>query len=138
MTTTFPAIALSASGLGNWAEILRLIGELRGLRDLTSPDGLRQAIEAVLGFAQLVGLDERFIEKLRTILADEQAFEIVLAIVRFLVGRIKLSERPEEGRFQIASEGGQFSGDVSVRSFVDWLPAVLQILDLIRRLLEAF
>jgi hypothetical protein len=134
----FPLPILHSQSLDKIRDLLRIIADLRGIGDITTPDGLRRAIEFVLELADLIGLDEKLVERLRTILADQNVFQIVLSIVRFLAGFVDVVGEPADGRFHLSSVDGQTQSDMSIRGFLEWLPIVLQILDLLRRLSEAF
>jgi hypothetical protein len=83
-------------------------------------------------------MESEFIDRLRVILADEDAFQTVLAIVRFLGGLVEVVSEPVQGGLHLCLADGMTQSDVTIRGFLEWLPTVLQILDLIRRFLETF
>jgi len=134
MTSELPAVELR--GLDRLRDLLRLISELRAVGDITTPDGLRRAIELVLNFAVLLGLEESFVERLRRILEDERVFELALAIVRYLAGLVEFNGVTSEGRLQLAAVG-EAPIEVETRGFIEWLPLILQVIELIRRLRES-
>src|SRR5262245_13483052 len=117
-------------------ELLRLIAALRGMKEpLTSPDGLRQALEILLQLAGFAGLDPAVADRLRTILADERVFANVLAIVQYIAGLLALSLDLGEGRVRLSSAGNGAEVFIEAADFFDWLPIVLEIIELLRRLL---
>lgn len=135
--TTMPLLALRAHWLDRLTEVLRLMNLVREMGDITSPEGLRKAIQLVLELATRIGLDQKFIERLKTILGNDTEFQIVLVIVRYLSGLLHHTSEPADARLRFTSLDGNSHMDVTARGFLDWLPTVLQILDLIRRVLEA-
>ena len=135
-TTALPV--LRPHGPNKVGELLRLIARLRTIDDVISPEGLRQAIELALEFAALLGMESEFIDRLRVILADESVFQTVLAIVRFLGGLIDVVGEPAQGAIRLSSVDGGTQSDVTIQGFLEWLPTVLQILELIRQLSETF
>lgn len=86
-------LALTPSMLNRLAKIreaLELVGAISAIeRPLTSPDGLRQSIELLLRLAALLGVDDRLIERLASILLDDGVFNIVLAIVQYVISLMR-------------------------------------------------
>lgn len=119
-------------------ELVRLLAALREIRDpIETPQGLRQAIEVVLQIAALLGLDPKLLERLRAIAAEERTFNLVLAAIQFLLGLIVVDGQTDDGQLRLTANGApvdQPSIEVDLRSFLDWLPFVLQIIELILRL----
>lgn len=119
--------------LGRLRDLLRLLSELRALRDpLTSPEGLRQAIELVLRLATTFGLDQSLADSLRTIISDERIFQLVLAVIRYVAGVLQLEGEMADGRLRFNSLDSAQATEVEMRSFLEWLPIVIQLLELIR------
>ena len=116
--------------LGRLRDMLELIGRIRQIQaPITSPDGLRQAIEFVLHTAELLGVSDELTNRLREILADENAFQIVLGIVRFLLG--EMGVETSEGNIRASFADGN-SVVIEPQAFLNWLPIVVQIINLIR------
>ena len=123
MNTTFEM--LEAGGLDRLGRLNRLGARLKLLRELnvslSTPDGLRRAVELLLDLALLVGADPLWIDQLRKILGDERVFQLVQNILRFLAGRGD-DVRPSA------------LTDLDARRWLDWLPVALQIIALVRQL----
>ena len=133
--TTFPILPVRAQGLERLSDILQLIADQRG-GDITSPDGLRRAIEFVSEIAALMGMDEGFIERVRKILADEQVFQVVLSIVQYLGGVLRTAGGPRDSRIRFEAIDDSHGTIIESEDFLEWLPVVLQTLELIQRLLD--
>lgn len=114
--------------IGRIAQLLRLLQKFNG--PLTSPENLREALGALLEVAGLVGLDQEWIERLEHIRNDEHVFQIVLAVVRAISGWSGAVAGDNQVRVSSASQ----QVTVSAQSFVDWLPIVVQIIQLLRQL----
>jgi hypothetical protein len=109
-------------------ELLDLLAALRDLREpLTSPEGLRASLELLLRLAEFAGVDRAWTDRVRDIVDDPRAFDIVLAIVRYLHG---LTET--EQVVQAIAECN--ATDVAAQDFADWLPLILEIIALLREL----
>ncbi len=76
--------------LGAWSRLRELLQVIADLQDvsapLTSPEGLRRAVELVLRLGELLGLDPAWLERLRPILTDDGVLNIVLAVWQFVLG----------------------------------------------------
>ena len=117
---------------GLFRDVLDFIGGIRQIRDpITSPDGLRQTIELVLNFAELLGTSDELTDRLLQILADENVLQIVLAIVRFVLGTA--SDETDDGTPRAAFDPPR-STAIQPQDFLSWLPIVVQIINLIRQI----
>lgn len=121
--------------LERFAKIRELLNILAALRDLTEPittaDGLRQTIELLARVARLVGVDPRWIDRLVSILDDEATFRVVLAIVHFVLNSV--ARKAEGGAVRITlSEDDDVH--LTAHAFIDWLPLVMQIINLLGQL----
>jgi len=113
-------------------DILGLIGELREIREpLTNADALRRSLELLARFAEFISVDGQWIERIKSILSDENVFNIVLAIVRLLAGFV-VAKR-DEGTFVVAMAEGP-DAVIEAQAFIDWLPLIFQLLDLLRQI----
>ena len=116
--------------LGVMRDVLELIGRIRQIQDpITSPEGLRQTIELILHFAELLGVSSNLTDRLRQILSDENVFHIVLGIVRFLLGAAGVET--EDGKLRAAFADGTATV-IEPQDFLSWLPIVVQLINLIR------
>jgi hypothetical protein len=116
-------------------EFIDLIAAIRGLTEpITSEVGLRAAIDLVVRFADLIGIDPTWTNRLREALDDDGVFYIVLAIVQYAFGLMdgKMDGDGDGTTVVLASEDG--SCVVTTQSFLSWLPIVLQLIQLIRGL----
>lgn len=132
MTETLLAPHFPLSRLGKIREVLELVA---GIRDIdepwTSPDGFRQAIALVLRFADLVGIDPKWTERVESILRDQGIFNIVLAIVQYVAG--VAGKEQTDSTISVAAAGGA-EVVIDQQSFLDWLPLVIQLMSLIRQI----
>ena len=116
--------------LGLLRDVLELIGRIRQVSDpITSPDGLRQTIELVLRFAELLGVSGELTDRLRQILADDNVFHVVLGIVRLLFGAAAVTT--DDGKVRVSFVDGT-TAEVEPQDLLSWLPIVVQIINLIR------
>jgi len=118
--------------LGTLRDLLALLAALRDLREpVTSPAGLRQSIALLLRLAELVGVEPAWIERLRKILDDPGAFNIVLAVVQYALG---LAAREAAGTVRLAGCESDEGVEVTAEALAEWLPPVIQIVGLLRQI----
>ncbi|MEX2141326.1 MAG: hypothetical protein WD894_18820 [Pirellulales bacterium] len=130
MTEPLGLPGLKLQQLGVLRDVVELIGRIRQIQQpITSADGLRQTLELILHFAELLGVSGELTDRLRQILADENVFQIVLGIVRFLLGAA--GAETETGQLRAMFADGT-SVVVEPQDFLSWLPIVVQIINLIR------
>lgn len=122
----------AAAGWANWQtlkEILAIVTALQQIREpLTSREGLRASIDLLLRLAEAAGVEPAWTERLRTILENDDVLGIVLAIARFVLP----DGDDEEGEPSLETMSG--GAIVESEAFVEWLPLVVQVLYLLRRL----
>lgn len=117
-------------------EILRLINLLRETdQPLTTADGLRQTIAVVLQFAELAGLDQAWLDRLRAIAEDPTSFNLLLAIVQYVDSLMDRDQHQVafgvNARQQRALS--QQQALAAAHEFSDWLPVIVQLVVLLRR-----
>jgi hypothetical protein len=116
-------------------ELLDLLAALRSIRDpLTSPEGLRASLELLLRLGELAGVDRAWTDRVRAVLDDPRAFDIVLAIVRYLHGLIATDEIVQSIAEYNAAANDASAGDLVAQDFLDWLPLILEIIAFLREL----
>lgn len=120
--------------LGRFASLRQLIELLSQLgrisEPITSPTGLRQTIEAALAVGRLVGLDGAWLERLRSALDNEAVFGVVLALVR-LAAEAATARGDEQGVRVTAADAEVV---LTPKALADWLPIVLELIELFRTL----
>ena len=97
---------------------------------LTSPEGLRRAVELVLRLGELLGLDAAWLDRLRPIVTDDGVLRIVLAVWQFVLGARHGVDADEAVRCQVA--GVETPVVVTQQALADWLPIVVQLISLLR------
>jgi hypothetical protein len=111
----------------NLQGLLALLKKLQQLaQPLATADGLRQAIEMLVQFGAAAGLNSAWISRLQNLLNDQNAFNTVLSIVAYLES--------------LVGSGNPLANDatapvdlaIDAQSLADWLPIVIQILQLIQ------
>jgi hypothetical protein len=121
-----------SSRLAKLQDLLALLAALRELRDpLTSADGLRQAVALLVRLAELLGIDDAWTERVRSIVLDPGVFNIVLAVVQCLAGMALRDEMQDAVRVLLADDHEVL---VDAQGLIDWLPLVFQIIALLRQL----
>jgi hypothetical protein len=111
--------------LSRLRDLLALLMAVQQMREpISSPAGLRQAIELLARLAELLGIDPAWIERLRAILSDEHVFNIVLAIVQYLLFVLWDDDEVSVLDFSTC--------EVDAQSFADWFPLVVDLLTLWR------
>jgi hypothetical protein len=134
---TFPQSLVKLPQFDKLREFLRLLAALASISEpITTPDGLRKALTVILQVAQFLGLDQAFIDRVRTILADEHVFQIVLSIVQYLAGVLQLNRSQRDTRIRFEAVDGSVGTIIEAQDFIEWLPFVLQLVDLIQRILD--
>jgi hypothetical protein len=136
-TTAGVPLALPVLGFHNkLRELLDLLAALRAIREpLTSPEGLRASLELLLRLAEFAGVDRAWTDRIRRILDDQRAFEIVLAIVRYLHGLIATEEIVRSiAQYNTSAHDAVSTADIAAQDFLDWLPLILEIIAFLREL----
>ncbi|MEX2118898.1 MAG: hypothetical protein WD847_04745 [Pirellulales bacterium] len=110
-------------------QMLELAASLRLIGDLTTSDGLRRAISAMLEFAELLGIDAQRVQWLRGVLLDEGVLNILAALVQYAWGRTTQTPAQADQPPLDSSDGS-----AELQGIEDWLPLILEILKLIRQL----
>jgi hypothetical protein len=129
MTNSHATIYPSLFQFSRLRDLFELLIDLQQMREpLTTPAGLREAIELFEHLAELLGVEPAWIERLHTILTDEHVFNIVLAIVQYLM--FLLWEADEADVLDLSGS----SCGIDAQSFSDWLPQVLELITLWRYL----
>jgi len=117
--------------LSRLSRLAQLFAVLRRLSDpLTSPESLRQALGTLVEIAQLLGFDDDWGDKLQQMVNDERLFQIALAIVRAISGW----SGNVDGLNRLHMTNASQHIVVDAQSFVDWLPIVVQIIQLLKQL----
>jgi hypothetical protein len=117
-------------------ELLDLLAALRDIREpLTAPAGLRDSLELLLRLAEFAGVDRASTDRIRRILDDQRAFDIVLAIVRYFHGLMATEEVVRSiAENNAAAQGAVSNVDVAAQDFLNWLPLILEIIAFLREL----
>ncbi len=146
---TMPAVMASFAASSRLRELLSLLGALREVREpLSSPEGLRASLAWLLRVAEFAGAEPAWTQRVRLVLEDPRAFEVVLAIVRYLHALVSGDEATEDAESAAArsasaaeSAGGNLQDGspakpdhVSAQAFFDWLPLVLELMAVLRDL----
>ena len=127
----FPALRL-----GKLRDLLDVIAALRRIQQpINTPNGLRQAVQLLARVAELLGLDSRWTARLQSILDNPAVFDVVLAIVQYVSQQLA-DDRRDNGEIAALAEPTMLS--INAQGFAEWLPMVLQIVDLLRYLTHQF
>jgi hypothetical protein len=130
-----PATAALPNVSSKLRELLDLLAALRDIREpLTTPEGLRASLELFLRLAEFAGVDHAWTDRIRKVLDDPRAFDVVLAIVRYLHGLIATEQIMQVIAEHNAASAETSSTDVAAQDFIDWLPLILEIIALLRDL----
>jgi hypothetical protein len=133
----FPQLLVKFPPFDKLREFLRLLAALASIGEpITTPEGLRKALTVVLQLAQFLGLGQEFIDRVQKILADEHVFQIVLSIVQYLAGVLQMTRGQHDSRIRFVAVDGSLGTIVEAQDFIEWLPFVLQLVDLIQRILD--
>ena len=112
-------------------QLLELLAQFGRLdQPITTPGGLRQAIQFAAAVGRLVGLDAGWLERLQAALDNEAVFGVVLALVRLAAQRATASNDDAGLRISTADTDVVLTG----QAIADWLPIVLELVELIRLL----
>ncbi len=114
-------------------QTLAVISALRRVRQpFTTPQGLKQSLELLLQLGRATGLDRPGLAPLQRMVEDEEAFQVVWAIVQYLGGLVCHEHGTAETLTLTARDGSQTS--VSTAAFFRWLPLVVQVMSLLRQI----
>lgn len=116
------------AGIKGLVELLKSLGRLD--EPITTPAGLRRVIEVALSLGKLAGLDATWLQRMQSALDNEAVFELVLALVR-LAAQAATARNHEKGlRIQTADAEVL----LSATAINEWLPIVLELIELFRLL----
>jgi hypothetical protein len=116
------------------SSLLDLLDELRqAAASLATPEGLQNALGLLIKIAEALGMDAAWTEQLQTILSDQNIFEVVLAIVRLLNSLLPGGGQPASATATVASAAVPATVTLDAQAFIDWLPIVIQILQLLQQ-----
>lgn len=115
---------------GKLRQVLDLLAAVREIEgSLTEREGLRGYVAIVLRFAELLGLESEWIERLRGVLENDASLDLLLALVRFAANWMGRLERNGGGRVHATSPA-----TVEAAALAAWLPLVLWLLETWRQL----
>ena len=124
MLRSFPS---ALPGKVNLQSLLALLKKLQQLAlPLATADGLRQAIAMLVQVGTAAGLNSAWINSLQNLLNDENAFDTALSIITYLESLLGSGNTPANN----AAAPAELA--IDAQSLADWLPIVLQILQLIQ------
>ena len=133
MNESIMLVQAPLGGLSKIRDLLSLIGAIRDITSpLTSAEGLRQTLNVLLRLADALGVDPAWSNKLATILRDEGVFNVVLAIIQYLMGVAGKEGADNALRVRVAASGQEVIVEES--SFATWLPLVIQLISLVRQI----
>ncbi len=108
----------------NLQTLLALLKKLEQLAEsLATADGLRQAIQLLVQLGTSAGLNSAWINQLQNLLTDSDAFNTVLSIIAYLESISTSTADATLPANELAIDAG---------SLANWLPLVIQILQLIQ------
>jgi len=120
-----PAFSL-LPGLASARKLLDILNRLRGITaPIDSPSGLRAALTVLLELLSLVGVEAAFVAKLQKVLDDAAVFNVVLALFQYAYGHLAQERESGDGGVRINAT------TVNVEALADWLPFVLQLMNLL-------
>jgi hypothetical protein len=125
------AAALFPGRFASLRQLFELVSQIGRLSEpITSPTGLRKATEIVVSLGRLVGIDAAWLDRLRTALDNEVVFGVVLALVRLAAQAATASNDDRGLRISSADADVVLTG----QAIADWLPIVLELIELLRTL----
>jgi hypothetical protein len=111
----------------NLQSLLALLKKLQQLAEpLATADGLRQALEMLVEIGGAAGLNSAWIAQLQSLLSDQNAFDTVLSLIAWLESLLG------SGSATASEVAAPAELAIDAQSLADWLPIVLQILQLIQ------
>jgi hypothetical protein len=114
-------------------DLLDLLAMLRDFREpLSSPEGLRRAIDLLLKAGESLGVDSALLAKLRSIADDPHVFEIALAVLRYALSFVN---QASQSAIALDQSSDAIPSDVSVQSLglAEWFALLMQLIELLRR-----
>jgi hypothetical protein len=137
MTTKshFPPVILPAGifagRFGSLRQLLDLLAQFGRLDEpITTPTGLRRAIELAVAAGRLFGIDPAWLDRLQSALDNRAVFAVLLALVQLAAQAATASNDDRGLRVSSADADVVLTG----QAIADWLPIVLELVELIRLL----
>jgi hypothetical protein len=122
-TVTLRSFPPALPGNVNLQSLLALLKKLQLLAEpLATADGLRQAIEILVQLGTAAGLNSALLSRLQSLLTDQNGFNSVLSIIAYIESLL--------GSGAAVSASEELA--IDAQSLADWLPIVIQILQLIQ------
>jgi hypothetical protein len=123
--------ALFPGRFASLRQLFELVSQIGRLSEpITSAAGLRKAIEIVVSLGRLVGIDAALVDRLQAALDNEAVFGVVLALVRLAAQAATVSNDDRGLRISSADVDVVLTG----QAIADWLPIVLELIELLRAL----
>jgi hypothetical protein len=123
--TLRPGTPVLTSGL-NLQSLLALLKKLQQLAEpLATADGLRQAIQLLVQVGTAAGLNSAWISQLESLLSNASAFNTVLSIITYLESLSSTASASADATVANTELA------IDAQALADWLPLVIQILQLI-------
>ncbi|MCE9604586.1 MAG: hypothetical protein K8U03_06730 [Planctomycetia bacterium] len=111
--------------LGRLRDVLELLAAVRDLdAPLDSPEQFRKLIALVVRLGGLFGIDDAWVERLNTILTDDDLVQVVLAIVHYVLHRTSRD----------AGDRAILTQSIDRQSYIDWLPIVVELIRIVRQI----
>jgi hypothetical protein len=127
-TVTLRSVPPALADSVNLQSLLALLKKLQQLAEpLATADGLRQAIQMLVELGTAAGLNSAWISRLQSLLTDSSAFNTVLSIIAYI-------ESFSSPATTMAGDVKAANADLAIdaQALADWLPLVIQILQLIQ------
>jgi len=126
-TVTLRSLPPALPSKVNLQSLLALLKKLEQLaQPLATADGLRQALEMLVQIGGAAGLNPAWIAQLQSLLSDQNGFNTVLSIIAWLESLLG-SGSTTAG---VAAAPAELA--IDAQTLANWLPIVLQILQLIQ------
>lgn len=130
-TVALRALPPALPGNVNLSSLLALLKKLQQLAEpLATAAGLREAIGLLVQLGGAAGLNAAFLTNLESLLTDSSAFNTVLSIIAYLES-LGTTNPPTGRPHGCDRDSAPTDLTINAQSLADWLPVVIQILQLI-------
>lgn len=134
MTVTLSVRSASWQRLAQLRELLDLVNEVRALDDpFASPDDFRRLITLVVRLGSACGFDSAWLERFERLLTDDDLVAVVLAVTHYVLRGVGLQATGVPSTNMPTASNPQ-PLVVDAQSYADWLPLVIELVQLVRKL----
>jgi hypothetical protein len=133
---THAASSLPLFRFASLRDLLDLLAMLRDAREpVTTPEGLKNAIEVLLKLGEAIGVEPALLDRVRSIAEEPHVLEIALAVLKYALSLYEFTSQAAIAHGHVGHDAADH-GSLTVQSIglAGWLAIAMQVFELLKRL----